>query len=79
MGQQFADKGVGDSFLVLETESPGIDQWSNGDVECSGGFSGYCACKVEDLGEMTIDGHVLIVVDGCDDGCLVERREGLVN
>ena len=60
---------------ALETKSPGIDERSHGDVESAIGGVGYFHGKSKHVGEHLVDHRVAILIDGGDDGTLVERRQ----
>ena len=63
----------------LETESPFVDQWGNGNVEGSVGLVGDVLCQEENLCKHRVDYRVLVAVHLRDNGGLVEWRERLVH
>ena len=63
---------------ILEPESPGIHQRSNGNVECAVCFFRYLPGKAVHIVEQGVGLHIRIVIDVRNDRCLVERRKRTV-
>ena len=63
----------------FESESPGIDKRSHGNVECSVGIAGNFLSQLEYAVEHIVCFGVLATVDACYDRVLVEHRQRLVH
>ena len=44
----------GGSVIILKSESPGIDKWGYGDIECAISFIGYALGNTEDFDEHAV-------------------------
>ena len=60
----------------LETKAPLVDERCHGDVESAVGLFRDLLGQREDLRELRVELHGLVVVHGRDDAMLVEGREG---
>ena len=50
--------------VVLKSETPGVDQWGDGDVEIAIRVGGDLLCHIEDLDEHLVEGGLTVLVDG---------------
>ena len=66
-------------LLMLEAETPGIDQRRHGDVESTLRLTRHFHRLREHLDEIGIERHLTVLVDSRDHRLLVERRERTVN